>query len=142
MNLICLSKCKTVSWANSLAVNVAIMLSPLSILFINACIFWIWIFWSNTSSFGHELIFCCSLCIVYIGIRSSEPIDIWDNLEDFSDLQLRKISKEINSWVKFLSAGILEILTFNGYDNCDKIRPRVDVVTEMQQRKCVAIAWL
>ena len=100
MNLICLSKCKTVSWANSLAVNVASMLSPLSILFINACIIWIWIFWSNTSSFGHELIFCCSLCIVYIGIRSSEPIDFSDMLEDCNNLQLRDFSKELNSWVK------------------------------------------
>ena len=92
MNLICLLKCKTVSWANSLVVNVASMLSPLSILCINAWIIWIWIFWSNTSSFGHELIFCCSLCIVYIVTRSSEPIDIWDMLEDCSDLQLRNIS--------------------------------------------------
>ena len=96
MNLICLSKCKTVRWANSLVVNVASMLSPLSILFINACIIWIWIFWSNTSSFGHELIFCCSLCIVYIGTRSSEPIDFSDMLEDCNNLQLRNFSKELN----------------------------------------------
>ena len=100
MNLICLSKYKTVSWANSLAVNVVSMLSPLSILFFNACIIWIWIFWSNTSSFGHELLFCCSLCIVYIGTRSSEPIDFSDMLEDCNNLQLRNFSKELNSWVK------------------------------------------
>ena len=54
--------------------------------------FWIWIFWSNTSSFGHELIFCCSLCIVYIGTRSSEPIDFSDMLEDCNNLQLRNFS--------------------------------------------------
>ena len=57
--------------------------------------FWIWIFWSNTSSFGHELIFCCSLCIVYIGTRSSEPIDFSDMLEDCNNLQLRNVSKEL-----------------------------------------------
>ena len=62
--------------------------------------FWIWIFWSNTSSFGHELIFCCSLCMVYIGTRSSESIDFSDMLEDCNNLQLRNFSKELNSWVK------------------------------------------
>ena len=96
MNYICLSKCKTVSWANSLVVNVASMLSPLSILCINAWTIWIWIFWSNTSSFGHELIFCCSLCIVYIGIRNSEPIDFSDMSEDCNNLQSRNVSKELN----------------------------------------------
>ena len=45
-------------------------------------------------------IFCCSLCIVYTGIRSLKPLDIWDMLEDCSNLQLRDFSKELNSWVK------------------------------------------
>ena len=96
MSVAGLSECKTVSWGYSLAVNVASIVSPLSILCNNVCIIWIWIFWSNTSSFWHELIFCCSLCIVYIETRSLGPIDIWDMLEDCNDLQLRNISKELN----------------------------------------------
>jgi len=32
------------------------------------------------------------------------------------------------------------MLTFIGYDNGDRIRPSVDVVTEVQQRKCGAVA--
>jgi hypothetical protein len=62
-------------------------------------------------------------------------------LEDCNNLQNEEFSSSKSiAELNCLSAGILEILTFIGYDNCDKIRPRVDVVTEMRQRKCVAIA--
>ena len=39
-----------------------------------------------------------------------------------------------------LFAVTLEILTFTGYDLCDRIRAGVDVVTDVQQCKCDAVA--
>ena len=75
-----------------------------------------------------------SLYCIYIGTRSSEPIDFSDMLEGCNNLQNEEFSSSKSiAELNCLSAGILEILTFIGYDNCDKI-------TEMKQRKCVAIA--
>ena len=61
-------------------------------------------------------------------------------LEDCNDLQLRNISKYSIVDLHRLFAVTLEILTCTGYDLCDRIRAIVDVVTNVQQRKCDAVA--